>query len=307
MLTEQQLQERRHYLGGSDSAIVCGYSPFKTPLALWMEKTGRIEPDDLSGLDHIKFGNYFEDGVAQWFAAESGKALVTGSQPTLFHKDYPWMAANIDRFILGENAILECKTAFNDDDWGNGENKIPMHYLLQVAHYCAVGNFDRAYIAVVFATKRQMRYYVYDRDLNLENKLIARLKQFWEEYVLKDEAPPAVNEQDVLLLHKETLDAPIMATDVIEGLLATYQNAQASLKYSKDVMQETKDKIALYMQNHETLIDNHGKVLATWRYTKPRRETDLKKLEAEYPQAYEACRKTGAPQRRFKVTGVEDE
>ena len=41
-------EERRNYIGGSDIAAILGMSRWKTPLKLWLEKTGEVEPDDLS-------------------------------------------------------------------------------------------------------------------------------------------------------------------------------------------------------------------------------------------------------------------
>ena len=46
-------QDRSKYIGGSDIGAILGLSPFKSPLAVWMEKTGKeVKPVDLS-LIHI--------------------------------------------------------------------------------------------------------------------------------------------------------------------------------------------------------------------------------------------------------------
>lgn len=306
MLTEQQLEERLNYVTGSDAAVICGLSPFKTKLQLWMEKTGRAVQDDIGHLNHIKFGNYFEDGVAKWFEAESGKQVAIPTPAAegqmLIHPEHKWMGGNLDRVVVGENAILECKTAFNSDGWGDGENIIPPYYLMQVAHYCAVGSFDRAYIAVVFATTREMRWYQYDRDLKLEEKLIAREKDFWENYVLADVCPEPENAKDILALYKETNNNPIIVDDEIAALVSALSTVNSAIKSSEETQKIIKEKIQLYMKDHDTLLDNSGKIVATWKYTKPINRFDAKQLRYDDPILWGKYMRTDEPQRRFNLT-----
>ena len=306
MLSPEQLEERLNYLTGSDAAVVCGLSPWKTPVALWMEKTRRSEQVDLSHNNYIKFGNYMEDGVAKWFEAESGKTVVKEPK-MLTHKHYDWMAGNVDFAIVGENAILECKTAGKSDRWGDSENTIPDEYLMQVAHYCAVGNFDRAYIAVVFTFSREFRWYVYDRDLNLENKLIEREKHFWENHVLTDTAPEAKTESDILAFYKKGIENPLIATAEIENLIGQYLNADDEAKRVEDIQQNIKDKIAIYMQDHENLYSTANKLIATWRFIKETERLDTKKIRADHPELCEKYiingKKNGEPSRKFVIKG----
>ena len=39
---EDWLDCRRQGVGGSDAAVVCGVSRYKSPVELWMEKTGQL-------------------------------------------------------------------------------------------------------------------------------------------------------------------------------------------------------------------------------------------------------------------------
>ena len=41
------LESRRHGVGGSDMGSILGLNSYKTPYALWLEKTGRVEADAL--------------------------------------------------------------------------------------------------------------------------------------------------------------------------------------------------------------------------------------------------------------------
>lgn len=335
MLTEEQLEKRLNYITGSDASVIAGINPYKTKLQLWMEKTRRAEADDIGHLNHIKFGNFFECGVALWFSSESGlrvsfdspfseerrllrdtadwfksaSGLKLSPNPSemLVHPTIPYLAGNVDFYIDGQNAILECKTAFKDDGWGDGENIIPAHYLLQVAHYCAVGGFDRAYVAVVFAAKREMRYYTYERSQKLEDKLIAKEKDFWENYVLADVCPEPENEQDILSLYKEANFDPIVALPEVACLVVEYARINSAIKKLEAHKEAHRNAITLHMKNHELLLDAAGNQLATWKYTKTSRRFDVKMFEKENNEMHAKYIKEGEKQRRFVIKGVGDE
>lgn len=307
MLNKEQLQQRLGFVTGSDAAVICGLSPYKTKVKLWLEKTKREEQEDISNAGYIKFGNYMEDGVAKWFEAESGKELHEKASELLIHPGYDWMAGNIDFRIKGENAILECKTALSTDGWGDGENIIPSHYLMQVAHYCAVGGFDKAYIAVVFTMSREMRWYEYSRNAELESKLIGLEKDFWFNNVLADIAPEAETEDDILNLYKQTKSAPVIGdSEVIESVY-TLQKIKESKKELEDQEKNVRDKITIFMKDYDTLVDTRGDVLCTWKMTRASERFDAKALQAANSDIYKKFIKTGEPQRRLLIKGNKDE
>lgn len=306
MLTQEQIDERLNYVTGSDAAVICGLSPFKTKLQLWMEKTGRTVAEDIGHLNHIKFGNFFEQGVADWFCADSGKKIY--KEPAmLIHKSLPWMAGNIDFKVENENAILECKTAFSSDGWGDGDNTIPPYYLMQVAHYCAIGGFDRAYVAVVFSNKREMRWYQYDRNLELEEKLITREQDFWINNVKADVCPEPVNEKDILTLYKETNSTPVIADGEITESVAKLNRINLVIKAAELQKQLIKDQLSLFMKDADTLLDFSGKILATWKHTKPIQRFDARQLRYDDAELWGKYMRTDEPQRRFVVKGDKDE
>ncbi|MCW1908594.1 MAG: YqaJ viral recombinase family protein [Candidatus Saccharibacteria bacterium] len=311
MLTQEQLQQRLSYVTGSDAAAICGLSPHRTPFAVWMEKTGKSEPDDLSNLNHIKFGNYMEDGVAKWFEAESGKKLKpnsvingpnSASSPMLVHKDYPWMAGNVDRFLADENAILECKTAYNDQDWGRDTNEMPTHYLLQVAHYCAVGNFDKAYVAVVFTTTREMRWYEYERSLKLEEKLIKAESDFWHNHVLTDIMPPPLTENDIKLMYPAaTSFDPYYASTEEEVLVIKYKALDALIAEQQEQLRLLRDKLCVRMGDKQLMVNEVGERLISWKFSKAPERFDSAKFKQERPEMYKHYSKTGNASRPFRV------
>lgn len=303
MLTPDQLSQRLNFITGSDASVICGLSPFKTKVALWLEKTRRSEQKDISNANHIKFGNYMEDGVSKWFETESGKQLCEKTQELLIHPEHKWMAGNIDFRVKNENAILECKTALSTDGWGDGENIIPVAYLMQVAHYCAVGGFDKAYVAVVFTMTREMRWYEYVRNPELETKLINIEKNFWFNNILEDIAPEAKTEDDVLELFKKTIEEPIIANpEVIETVFAL-KEIKKQKKEIELKEQECRDKIVIFMKDYDTIVDLEGNALVTYKMTRAGERFDVKSFSKDNPETYKEYTKVSEPQRRLLVKG----
>lgn len=307
MLTQDQLELRKNYICGSDSSVICGVSPYKNKVQLWLEKTGRTEQEDISEKNFIKFGNFMEDGIAKWFEYESKIALENKDSQMIIHPKYDWMAGNIDFKIKGQNAILECKSSGIFEGWGDGENIVPPQYLLQVAHYCAVGNFDRAYIAVVFSLNRELRWYVYDRNMALEETMIKQEEEFWFRHVKADTPPEPATEQEVLDLYKQLKAAPIISSPEIEEEVYVLNTIKEKIKELKAEEQKSRDKLTIFMGQYETLLDSAGMPLASWKYTKPNAKFDSKRFEKEHPEQCKPYMLQPNPVRQLRIKGNKDE
>src|SRR5690625_4713722 len=144
------LRERQKGIGGSDASAILGFNPWKSPFELYIEKTS----DYVEEIDNeaIRLGNALEDFVAREFTYKTGKKVRRRNQ-MFRHPEHDFMIANIDRDVVGERALLECKTTgvFNKDAWQG--NDIPPMYMCQIQHYMAVLDYEKAYIAVMIGNQ----------------------------------------------------------------------------------------------------------------------------------------------------------
>lgn len=95
---------------------------------------------------------------------------------------------------------MECKTCnYNaKDKWA--DDGIPENYVLQVRHYLAVMNMNKAYIACLYGNnENEFIYRCLERDRMEEEELIDQEKYFWEEYVEKKIEPPYSGKPDLIL------------------------------------------------------------------------------------------------------------
>jgi len=297
-------QDRSKYIGGSDIGALLGLSPFKSPLAVWMEKTGKeVKPVDSLPL---RFGSFVEEFVANEYVKATGFAL-RHDESTYIHPDHSYMSAHIDRFVhtdgLDQAAtqILECKTAspFSRAQWGEpGSDQIPLHYLTQVTWYLALTGIERADIAVLFGNT-DFRIYSITRDCELENLVLAKAHHFWHEHVLKDIPPPTQTPEDCQLLFQrgdpsKTLEANAETLALLERLQTLSQQGHTC----EEEITALKTQIMVQMQDAEVLA-HQGQVLATWKAPKPSFRLDAKRLEAEERAIYEKYKVASQTSRRF--------
>ena len=137
---------RKSGIGGSDAGAVCGLNPYSSPMNVYRDKTCETA-EDKEDKEAVRQGHDLEDYVAQRFMEATG-LKVRRSNYMYRSIEHPFMIADIDRVVVGEDAGLECKTvsAYGEDKWKDG--KIPFHYVMQCFHYMAVTGKRAWYIAV---------------------------------------------------------------------------------------------------------------------------------------------------------------
>lgn len=297
---EEWLEYRRKGIGGSDAGAICGLNRYRSSIDVWADKTGRAEekPDS----EAMRVGRDLEDYVAMRFEEATGKK-VRRKNAMFQDTEHPWMLANVDREVVGENALLECKTAnaYGADRWSGGE--VPGSYEIQCHHYMAVTGADRVYIAcLIMGIDFVIR--TIERDEDVIRYLTAIEQGFWEKYVVADKMPPADGSEaagaEILRAYPESdPDQSIELYDFDDDLdrLDQIDRLQAELKAEAESI---KQSIQQKMKDAETAWIGDRKI--TWKSTKPRETIDTKRLKAEHPEIWEEYKKPGKPSRRFTVS-----
>lgn len=166
---DEWLERRRSYIGGSDAAAVVGLNPYKTNVELWQEKTGQLQPKDISGEPYVKYGHDAEEPLRELFRLDFPDYQVFYAENNMWINDkYPFAHASLDGWLTdrdGRRGVWECKTtnilqSIQREKWNH---KIPDNYYCQVLHYLAITEFDFAIL------KAQLKY-DYDGDVMLTTK-----------------------------------------------------------------------------------------------------------------------------------------
>ncbi len=284
MSYEEWKETRRKGIGGSDVAAVMGLSRFKSPYTLYLEKTGQI----INMVDHeyVYWGKILEEIVAKEFADQTGKK-VHKVHSILIHEKYPWMIANIDRKVTGENAILECKTtsAWNAKEWQNDE--VPQEYILQVQHYLAVTNFEYAYIAVLIGGNHFVWKQI-NRDEELIKEIIEAEKDFWFHVEAKIPPEPDGSNSTTETLEKmypdATDDSTLPLPSDLDRLIEERNALMDQIKQLTEMKTEKENKIKSLLGEHETGATD--RYIVSWKPVKSFR-FDSKRFKKENEELYQ--------------------
>lgn len=284
MTHQEWLADRRKGIGGSDVATILGLNKWKSPYQLWLEKTDQITLDDNAG-EAAYWGTALEPLVANRFSEVTGKKVRRRNQ-VFEHTDYPFLRANIDRDIVGEDAILECKTAnqFLAKEWEGDE--IPLQYICQVQHYMNVLDREYSYFAVLIGGQRFIWKRI-DRDQEAIDAITERLVEFWEENVLKM-IPPEIDGSDATseFLRKQYADPGENEIelpsrfDELTKLKNDYKDRMKELKMKCD---EVDNQVIQLLSQKDASVGYSPSFVYTY---KPQIRTTLqrKKLEEKYPE-----------------------
>lgn len=253
MSRQEWLWSRKKGIGGSDASAILGFNPWKSAFELYIDKTS----DQVEEIDNeaIHWGNVLEDVVADEFTRRTGKKVRRRNQ-TFIHPEYEFMIANIDRDVVGEKALLECKTtnAYNSDAW-EGDN-IPPMYICQLQHYMAVLNYDKAYIAVLIGGQKFVWKEV-ERDDEFIDLMIQHEKAFWEDHVLAEVPPEIDGSQSASeLLNKmypeDNGETIILKSDEAEMLIEAIESIKSDVKEQQSLQKEYENKLKLMIGEAET-------------------------------------------------------
>ena len=289
MLTEEQVKERRNYLGGSDAAGILGLSPWKSPLEVWAEKTSKVEHEDIGDRMSVKLGNALEDFVARQFMEETGLKVHRVNQ-TLVHPKYDFIRANIDRRVVGENTILECKTAgeFMAKEWKGEE--APAQYLAQCLHYLAVTGADRCYLAVLIGN-REFKHKVVERDEAMIDIIIKREVAFWESFVVPKVMPHVTKRDDEVLqkLYAEAVEDVIPLDDQARKIVESLQGLKADAKNLDNIIELQQNQLKAMLG--DKLGGTTGDYRVWWKPQSQER-FDTTKFKKEHPEMVKDYLKT---------------
>lgn len=237
MSRKEWLEFRTKGIGGSDVAAILGLSPWNTPFSVWAKKTGRV-PVEGEENEFMHWGTIMEPILAREFEQVTGKK-VRRQNKTFYVPEYPFLRANIDRDVIGEDGILEIKTAteYKSSEWA--DDNVPVPYQLQVQHYMYV--LDRPYCYFAYLVGgHSFGYKRVERDQDAIDIIEPQLIAWWQKHVVED-VPPEVDGEDATTaalraMYPEDDGEVIALEDRFDTLLENREQLQASIKDTKNAV-----------------------------------------------------------------------
>lgn len=171
--------ERKGFIGGSDTVQIMQDKWQE----LWMIKTGREEPENLSHNLAVQMGSFTEDFNIRWFSEQHSMDVI--GQQKEFKSDIHGVPTKgmVDGLVVGESAILECKhtNAFNTMD------NVTDYYMPQIQTYIYLAGVEGAWLSVFFGNNKWESVHI-SRNAEYFDAMWSLVEDFWG-YV-KSDIPP---------------------------------------------------------------------------------------------------------------------
>lgn len=252
------LESRSHGIGGSDMATILGLNRYKTPYDLWLEKTHKTTPPDISGKWAVLKGNALENTIrSEWIRPRHHEWIITdGTGRQFINRDRPYMRASLDGIIQRDddpehNGILEIKTAnvHRAVDWKtpDGETKIPDYYLPQVVFYAAVTGWTwGVFVADIGeAEPIEVRFDIDQEDIDAVTKAA---EDFWR--FVQSDTPPTLTGGDVDRIQTASQvpdEYEEVADPTIEDTLRQISQLKDDEKHLHDQRTSLEDQVKAYV------------------------------------------------------------
>lgn len=325
-MEDRTFSKGRDYLGASDQATLAGINPYKTPLELWEELTGRS--GSFAGNKRSEWGHNQEPLILGEYVrkvyglAESRNDFITSRMwgETKFLDLHSWteatpgnprLKAHADLLDLsGETPVLiqakntgayaaaqrkrDANKGYDPNDFSDNGIPLSVYFQEQWELYCY--GIETAYVAVLIDGWDWQLYgpVVYSKKI-VENLLALSERMLW--HVDKDEPPTPQTWSDVIKLNPEFKPkTKAVVSDEAEIECRTMLEEHAGLTRKIKEAERRKDDITnalgLYIGPNQYLETPDGHSLASASEIKGQERVSLKTLR-EHPEIMTLIEKEG--------------
>lgn len=247
-------------LGASECAGVLGLDKYNPPIKIWRRHRGLAVRDDGDN-EAAYWGTVLEPVIRGKYAHDRKAYVYVPSESSSIDG---WLRATPDGFVwegggpgqvsdvYGGNValahgLLQVKTcsAWLEDDWRDGP---PAKYEVQCRVEMAVCGLPWNDIVCLCGGQKQLGPYRIERDLEIENRLIDSLREFWG--MVQSGREPTPDHTDAWRMHvsekmERAKPATVEATEYMAEQIAEWREARALRKRAIRGEDTAKNKLLL--------------------------------------------------------------
>jgi radical SAM protein with 4Fe4S-binding SPASM domain len=316
-LTEAQLEERKHAVGGSDVPAIYDMLPWYCRKKLWFEKTG-AEPDwdDDSKEKIFARGHAIEAIAAEYYAEATGQTLRR-ENVMAYIKDKPHCGVHIDRHIVAFDdrgpGVMEVKNVASKFEFYRlKETGVREAYITQLQWGMHVKGWKWG-VFVIFCSELWEWIQIeleYDPDFGAALEL--KVDEFWHEVTnnieqqgLSDDdsrckncnfRPTCKGDYNLDQTERTGADADLIDRPDLAEAVRAWDEIDKIVKEAKPLLDEAKEHIKGLIGEDEAMITDGFKI---YFKKSTRNSIDAKMLRALYPDEAKECTKT-TPVRSLK-------
>ena len=264
-----------------------------------LTKQGKLEVEDISHVEAVQMGHVMEPVIGRLAQQKLGVEL-TKIEESLTHAKHPWFKSHFD--FAGKQGsktfLVEAKN-YN----ASVRNKFdvsglaPPADVAQLVHEAAVFGVDMVYLAILFGGQEFVLIPFTITDEQKED-LIKQMAVIWGHAQAGTTLPPEDLEQVKLIYPTSTESIKTASASVEQACMALAQ-IKANIKALEAQEEQYDTLVRGYMQDKDTLTTIDGKVLATWKSSKPSVKFDAKLFQESMPDIYKQFMREMPGSRRF--------
>ena len=281
-------EKRRAGIGGSDIAAILGLNPWKGPMDVFLEKTGRVT---VPMNEKMKWGKLLEEPVAQEYAERTGRK-VQRVNAILQSIDHPVALANVDRLLIPsatdsvkKNGILEVKTTGWGASWA--DNQVPDFYYCQHQWYGGVTRLTWGSFATLIGGNDLVIPPDINMDFHFFEDMVVQAERFWHDNVEKN-TPPQIGKNDStqglkLLYGHNRLGESITLPDTFIPIIEERKRLNSLISKAEGEKKNIDRQILSLMKDAQYAIAGSHKVT---RVVSEKATVDSARLKLEFPDVY---------------------
>jgi len=219
--SKEWLAWRKARVGASDTPVIMGLSPYRTPYQLWAEKCGIETPEQA--------GYAAQRGIAMEPAAREAYTLLTGIEMTpkvVEFSTLPWFVASLDGINEDKQLLLEIKCN------GKTNHSLALSGVIPEAHYWQMQH------QLLAANLLVGHYYSFDGEngvmivleANLldQAKILTAAKLFYESVQKRE--PPELSARDFVEIRDEKMHDLVGAWKDLEHSIKDLEKTQKAIR-----------------------------------------------------------------------------
>jgi predicted phage-related endonuclease len=265
-----------------------------------MQKQGKLEAPDLSGIEAVQMGHVMQPIIGQLAQERLGIELKDADY-MLTHPNHSWLRSHFDFISADGSTLVEAKnynagarSKFDVDDL-----RIPPADYVQIVHEAAVHNVDRVVLAVLFGGQE---FQTFDFTITeaMKDEVIKQMAVFWGHVNAQTLPEPETIEQTKLLYPIEN-GLRMLANQQIEQGVMALKEIKEVIKQYEDKADQIEAKLRAIMGDNSELVSVDGRTLISWKNSKPSKRFSADLFKSAMPDIYEQFVVEQAGSRRFLV------
>ena len=261
IISKEDLGDRTKYIGASDTPAILGLDLYRTPYDVWLEKTGRIPPTDLTGNKAAEAGIILEPSVLDFAEQHIGKIMRKVEIP-VDGLGFP-LIVHLDGITVDSGDPVEAKTSglFSPlaIEWGeDGTDEVPDYVAIQVQVQIAASKKNLGHIPA-FLGGRGFSMFRLPSNKELQQIIMDSLGKFWIDCVQADTPPP--NSVPSLAIAGRIRREPGSTIEIDQEVIDQYLTAGDLAKGAKNNFDAAKAVMLAFLGDAEAgLIDDVTRV-----------------------------------------------